>query len=273
MNLSRFCRVAAIAVLSVLSVRSATLTQVPMQGGMAMPMVSYGADEGRFRVMMPPEIPELTPLMVSHPGDSFGAADPWFDALDPGRRGLSFSRRYGFVMDVGTDPLPDGTSMWIRKLSGPAGLEVYRYGGMAPTALEPIFGTAGSPMARAWNGMMFHPVFAAPAGTTGYEAAFEVYLVESANGAEVAGSGSGALTFRFTNARCRGKGRLRRNWVPGSTPGPSCWRGFTTARRIVAPASSVMASMSISSWGRRMITWGNLPPGGVWHRYRARPRP
>ncbi len=199
MNLSRFCRVAAIAVLSVLSVRSATLTQVPMQGGMAMPMVSYRADEGRFRVMMPMEIPALTPLMVSHPGDSFGAADPWFDALDPSRRGLSFSRRYGFVMDVGTDPLPDGTSMWIRKLSGPVELEVYRYGGTAPTALEPIFGTAGSPMARAWNGMMFHPVFAAPAGTNGYEATFEVYLVESAGGAEVAGSGSGALTFRFTN--------------------------------------------------------------------------
>ena len=67
--------------------RAATLNAVPMQGGMVMPMVSYLAEQGRLQVMMPAEVPQLTPLMVSHPGDSFDPADPWFDALDPSRQG------------------------------------------------------------------------------------------------------------------------------------------------------------------------------------------
>jgi len=191
--------VAALVAWSVLGVEAATLSQVPMQGGMVMPMVAYRADEARFRVMMPMEVPVLTPLLVSHPGDSFAPGDPWFDALDPSRQGLSFSRRYGFVMDVMSDPLPEGTQMWIRKLSGPAELGVYRYGASEPKALEPIFGTAGSSMAWRWNGMMFHPVFTAPSGTNEFEAMFEVYLVTTAGGTEVPGSGSGALTLRFEN--------------------------------------------------------------------------
>lgn len=34
-------------------VSAAILTQVPMQGSMAMPMVSYHADDGTIHVMMP----------------------------------------------------------------------------------------------------------------------------------------------------------------------------------------------------------------------------
>ena len=33
--------------------RAATLTAVPMQGGMVMPMVSYHATDGMIHVMMP----------------------------------------------------------------------------------------------------------------------------------------------------------------------------------------------------------------------------
>ena len=55
---------------------AATLTNVPMQGGMIMPMVSYHASAGRMMVMMPTEAPQLSPLLVSNPGDSFQANDP-----------------------------------------------------------------------------------------------------------------------------------------------------------------------------------------------------
>jgi len=180
-------------------VHAATLPAVPMQGGMVMPMVSYHADDGRIHVMMPPEIPQLTPLLLSNPGDNFDPADPWFDALDPSRQGASFSRRYGFVMDAMSDLLPAGTQMWIRKLSTPADLKVYRYASSAPKALEPIFGTDGVTNSLYWNGMMFHPVVAAAPGTNGCTATFEVYLLDTATGQEVANSSSGPLTFDWTN--------------------------------------------------------------------------
>jgi hypothetical protein len=179
--------------------RAATLNAVPMQGGMAMPMVSYLAEQGRLQVMMPAEVPQLTPLMVSHPGDSFDPADPWFDALDPSRQGLSFSRRYGFVMDTMSDPLPPNSALWLRKVSGSPELGFYRYSGSAPKAWEPIFGTAGTANALFWNGMMFHPGVTAPPGTDGLSATFEVFLVDTTTGLEIADSSSGPLVFNLTN--------------------------------------------------------------------------
>src|ERR1035441_4793566 len=105
---------------AVSSGRAATLSSVPMQGGMVMPMVSYHSSDGTMRMMMPETVPQLTPLLVSNPGDSFDPADPWFSALDPSAQGNAFSRRYGFKMDASTDLLPAGTQIWIRKLSGSA---------------------------------------------------------------------------------------------------------------------------------------------------------
>ena len=89
--------VAAVSAVSLtvgaISGRAATLTNVPFVGGMLMPMVSYSASERMIHVMMPTEVPQLTPLMVSNPGDSFDPADPWFGALDPSAQGNAFSRR------------------------------------------------------------------------------------------------------------------------------------------------------------------------------------
>jgi hypothetical protein len=180
-------------------IHAATLTAIPMQGGMVMPMVSYHADDGRIHVMMPPEIPQLTPLLVSNPGDNFDPADPWFDALDPSRQGRSFSRRYGFVMDTVTDPLPAGTQIWIRKLSGSPELSAYRYSNSEPKAFEPIFSTEGVTNALFWNTVMFHPTFTAPPGTNTYTATFEAYLVETSTGLEVLNSSSGPFVFNWTN--------------------------------------------------------------------------
>ena len=184
---------------SPLAVQAATLTSVPMQGGMVMPMISYHASMGHLMVMMPTNVPQLTPLLVSNPSDSFDPLDPWFTDLDPSAKGLSFSRRYGFVMDAMTDPLPPDTAIWIRKLSGDANLDFYRYSGSAPKAWEPIFGSAGSPVARYWDGMMFHPGVAAPPSTNSYTATFEAYLVDTITSNEVAGSGTGPMVFNFTN--------------------------------------------------------------------------
>lgn len=180
-------------------VQSDVLTTVPMQGGMVMPMVSYSAADGQIHVRMPTTVPQLTPLLVSNPGDSFDPADPWFDALDPSARGASFSRRYGFVMDANTDLLPAGTEMWIRKISGPADLKLYRYASSEPKAFEPIFGTDGVTNAMYWNGMMFHPVVAAAPGTNSYAATFEVYLTDTATGEELPNTSSGPLVFDWTN--------------------------------------------------------------------------
>ena len=74
---SLFVSAAAIAVMCGTSAANAAiLTDIPMQGGMAMPMVSYHTDDGRMHVMMPAEIPQLTPVLVSNPNDSFDPGDP-----------------------------------------------------------------------------------------------------------------------------------------------------------------------------------------------------
>jgi hypothetical protein len=180
-------------------VRAAVLTGVPMQGGMVMPMISYHADLGHLHVMMPGDTPQLTPLLVSHPGDSFDPADPWYDALDPSRQGLSFSRRYGFMMDMMSDPLPANTVIWLRKLSGPPELGFYRYAGSEPKAWEPIFGTAGTTNALYWNGDMFHPGVTAPPGTNPLTATFEAFLMNTVTGQEVTNSSTGPMVLDFTN--------------------------------------------------------------------------
>jgi hypothetical protein len=180
------------------SIFAVMLTQVPMQGSMAMPMVSYSAASGAISVMMPADVPQLTPLLVSNPGDSFDPAAPWFDALDPSVRGASFSRRYGFDMDAMSDPLPANTQMWIRKLAGPADLKIYNYLSSPPTFI-PVFGTDNTTNAVYWSGLMWHPVAAAPPGTNSYTATFEMYLVDTTTGQEVAGSSSGPLVFNWTN--------------------------------------------------------------------------
>lgn len=176
--------------------RAATLTAVPMQGTMVMPMISYDSGMSKLMVMMPTEIPQLTPLLVSNPSDSFDPADPWFASLDPSAHGLSFSRRYGFVFDGG---IPDGTAVYLRKLSASPELSFYRYNGNAPKAWEPIFGTDGTPTTRFWNRMMFHPGVTAPPGTNGLTATFEAFLMDTNTMTEIAASGTGPMVLDFTN--------------------------------------------------------------------------
>ncbi len=219
-----------------LAVHAATLTAVPMQGGMVMPMVSYNASEGRLHVSMPSEVPQLTPLLVSNPADSFANSAPWFGALDPSAQGLSFSRRYGWTMAGGSDPLPAGVDIWLRKVSGDAGLSVYAYAANPPT-WTPIFGTEGSPSARYWSGMMFHPAFASVPGTNTLTATFEAYLVDSETGLEIGGSASELMVFNFTN-------------VPDGRPVLG-----------LAMKLAVQWDSSATNWG---LEWATSPTSSVW---------
>jgi hypothetical protein len=193
------CAAAAVGVTCGFSVAgAATLAAVPMQGGMVMPMIAYQAEHDRLRATMPAEIPELIPLLVSHPADQFDPADPWFDALDPSRQGRAFSRRYGFVMDTMTDPLPSDRAIWLRRISGSPELSFHQYSGSVPKLWEPIFGTADTPDARYWNGMMFHPGVSAPPGTNSLTATFEAYLVDTTSGQAIPNSGTGPMVFQWT---------------------------------------------------------------------------
>jgi hypothetical protein len=181
------------------SVCAAIRSDVPMQGGMIMPMLSYHASGGTLSVMVDPTVPQLTPLSVSNPSDSFNPADPWYDCLDPSRQGWAFSRRYGFVMDTATDLLPAGTAIWLRKLSSSPGLGAYRYRGGANKAWDPIFGTAGTTNALQWDGTMFHPGFTAPPGTNTYTATFEAFLMDTSTGQPVPGANTGPFVFNWTD--------------------------------------------------------------------------
>ena len=199
---------------------AATLTQVPMQGGMVMPMVSYNAGMGHLMIMMDPTVPALTPLLASNPGDGFASSNLWFAAFDPSQQGLAFSRRYGFVMDTVTDPLPANTQIWIRKLSGSPEVGAYRYAA-APETWQPIFGTGGATNALYWNGMMFHPCFTAPAGTNSCAATFQAYLLDTTTGLEVPDSASSVVTFNWTSVSdgrpALGLGQRLVMFYPGST--------------------------------------------------------
>lgn len=239
---SRLPAGAMAVLLAPLTLDGAILTGVPMQGSMVMPMVAYHADDGRMHVTMPTEIPQLTPLLVSNPVDSFDPGDPWFDALDPSRQGASFSRRYGFVMDAMSDPLPPGTEMWIRKLSGLLELTFHRYSASEPKAFDPIFGTDGTTNALRWNGVMFHPVVAAPPGTKSYTATFEVYLLNTATDQEVADSASGPLVFNWTD-------------VSDGRPAPAI--ALTDAQTIVIgwPANTATNWVLESASALSALTW------------------
>ncbi len=164
-----------------------------------MPMVGYDADLGALYVTVDPTVPQLTPLLASNPGADFDPADPWYDCLDPHRQGLAFSRRYGFTMDAMTDLLPADTAIWIRKVSSSPGIGFYNYRSSVPKSWAPIFGTSGATNTLQWNGMMFHPGVAAPAGTNVYTATFEAFLAGAESGAEIPGTATGPFVLTWTN--------------------------------------------------------------------------
>ena len=184
------------------STSAAVLTNVPMQGSMLMPEVWYHADTDTVTVDLSAILvtAQLTPLLISHPNDSFSPTDPWFDWLDPSRQGFAFSRRYGFDIHVMSDLLPYDRELWIRKLYGSPDLGIYDYhDSTTPKVWTPIFGTAGTSNATYWSGLMWHVGITAPPGTNTYSATFEVFVVNTDTGREAPGSSSGPFVLNWTD--------------------------------------------------------------------------
>ncbi len=178
----------------------AILASVPMGGTMVHAIILYDAAAARIDARVEPFVPQLTPLDVPSPADSFSPADPWFACLDPSQRGLAFNRQYGFVMDAASDIVPQGVGIWIRATSRTPGLELYRYRSSAgATSWEPMFGFGGSTNVLLWNLSMFHPAVAAPAENGTHSASFEAFAVDLASGATITAIAAGSFTLNWTN--------------------------------------------------------------------------
>jgi hypothetical protein len=158
----------------------AILTTVPMQGNFPAqgnPMVHVSIlfrnqSVNTFGVSIDPIIPQLTPLTISNPDDSFDSADPWAQPLE----GKAFSRRYGFVLDGESDNLPLNTTLRIRQIQTSDNLNVYYLRSTTPKEFTGIFGTQGSDTTWSWNLAMFHPTYVVPGEIGTYQAKYEIFL-------------------------------------------------------------------------------------------------
>jgi hypothetical protein len=225
-------------------IHAAILATVPRQGSMLMPEVYYHENTDSVTVDLSAinVIAQLTPLLVSNPNDSFNPADPWFQYLDPSQQGLAFSRRYGFDMDVMTDYVPDNRALWIRNLGSSPGLSFFDYNDyVSPLTWNPILGTAGTSNAICWNEIMWHIGVTAPPGTNSYSATFEIYVVNTDTGEEVAGSSSGAFVLNWTD-------------VPDARPALAISLAATNGVVLTWPASATNWSL-VSSTNLCSTNW------------------
>ncbi len=254
---------------SALAVRAATLTTVPMQGGMVMPMIKFNESAQRLSVTLDSTLPQLTPLLISNPGDQFDPAAPWFQHLDPSREGRSFSRRYGFVMDSMSDPLPANRAISLRRLSASGSLGFYRYRASAPMEWTPIFGTEGTTNAMPWNGMMFHPGITAPPATNALTATFEAFLVDTTTGAELPETSTGPFVLNWTNIS-DGRPSVSIGWKPAiSWPADATNWILERAESLTATNWTTVTNVPTPVEGAPAV----LIEGGSNHFYRMRRAP
>jgi hypothetical protein len=197
-SLSVLLSICAVAPITVLN--AAVVTSVPMQGAMVHVSLAYDAAQNSVVAHVDPVVPELKPLDISNPTDQFSAADPWYSYLDSSQQGLAFNRQYGFVPDALTDPLPQGTGIWIRNLSLTPGITAFRYRSTDPKAWEPMFGCGGSSTVWQWNMAMFHPAMAAPALAGTHSGVFEAFLVDLQTGQPVPGVATATFELDWTVA-------------------------------------------------------------------------
>ena len=169
------------------------------QGGMIHINVAYDETTDSLSVDIEPGTPILKPLSSWKPGDSFEPASPWYATLDPSQAAGMFNSQFGLVM-FESDPLPDGTSLYVNLVSGSPGLEVFRYRNNAPQLFDAIMGTDGSDASWNWGTVahgMFHPMFVMPSGSSGTANATLGFTLVDSGGVAVPGVNSvqAAVTF------------------------------------------------------------------------------
>ncbi len=160
----------------------------------------FHADRNELHVHLTDSIPQLTPLVDSHPNVSFSPDDPWFQSLDPSTHGMAFNRQYGFAVDGESDPLPAGSGIWIRMVGGNPNLKVFRYRSSEPKAWQPMFGIDGSETLFQWGLTMFHPAFSTPPNTGAVSAEFEAIMVNLDTGESLDDIASAHFTLEFGSA-------------------------------------------------------------------------
>lgn len=151
------------------------------QGGMVHINVTFLDDPTNpFEVHVDAGLPDILPLSSWEPGDTLDPTEPWYTALDPTQEARAFSGRYGFLMDPGSDLLPDDKSLGIRLLNSSEGLEFHFYRFTEGSeAFQPVFTPSKDHVL--WNGNMWHPVVTTPAGAGGIlEAEFELFVADAA---------------------------------------------------------------------------------------------
>jgi len=143
--------------------------------------VTFDDTAKEFTVHVDSGTPQLKPLSLWSPGNTFATGDPWYNPLDPTQDASLFNSQFGFLLDVGlSDPIPAGKSIGIRILTGTSGLESFFYKGTDPKELTPVF----TPMHDyvLWSGTMWHTLFTMPASTvygTAVAAEFEFFLADA----------------------------------------------------------------------------------------------
>lgn len=170
------------------------------QGGMVhIDVIFTDTASGTFSSSLESGTPQLKPLSLWNPGDTFDTTRAWYVPLDPTQEARQFSSRWGFLIDVAnSDPLPAGTSIGIQMLSRTPGLETYFYSASGNT-FAPVFLSSTSHDFVLWNGTMWHPVFTMPASTpadTTVSATFRFFLADAAavGNVDYTNSTAGAVT-------------------------------------------------------------------------------
>lgn len=169
--------------LAAASASAAVLTTIPspmVQGGMIHINVVFDETAKEFSVHVDSGTPELKPLSLWSPGNTFDPSDPWYHPLNTSEQARLFNSQYGFLLDVGmSDPIPAGKSIGIRLLTGTTGLESYFYKGTDPKEFQPLFSPSHDYVL--WSGTMWHTVFTMPFATayeSGVAAQFEFFLAD-----------------------------------------------------------------------------------------------
>lgn len=179
---------------------ASVLTMLPsplVQGGMIHINVAYNEVSGLLTADPEPGTPELKPLSVWSPGDSFDPASPWYATLDPSQAAGLFNSQFGMVMSGESDDLPENSKLIVHLLSATPGMQIYQWKNNAPQAFDGMLGTNGSAAAFDWNMFMTHPMIVMSAGSSGSATATLSFTLSDANGVALPGHAPAQATLNF----------------------------------------------------------------------------